>query len=151
DNQDVEMDAKSAVKVVIIEGGLGIRRLENFNVALMSTHVWKIVTRKESLWDVTGGGFNMQVCVNDIISDEVWAWPSEWHNRHPTLNLINVPILNAQQVDKLQWKAYNGSLKDFSCREGSSILVEDGDRNAKRFLDEDEGGDSNGSEKREWG
>ncbi|GJR79212.1 reverse transcriptase domain, reverse transcriptase zinc-binding domain protein [Tanacetum coccineum] len=66
---------------------------------------------------VTGGGFNMQECVNDIISDGVWAWPSEWHNRYPTLNLINVPILNAQQVDKLQWKAYDGSLKDFSCRE----------------------------------
>ncbi|GJY18410.1 hypothetical protein Tco_0389901 [Tanacetum coccineum] len=119
------------------EGGLGIRRLENFNVALMCTHVWKIVTRKESLWvkwihayklkkrsfwDVKmasnmRGGFNMQECVNDIISDGVWAWPSEWHNRYPTLNLINVHILNAQQVDKLQWKAYDGSLKDFLCRE----------------------------------
>ena len=33
-----------------IEGGLGIRKLDNFNVALMSTHVWKLITHKESLW-----------------------------------------------------------------------------------------------------
>ncbi|GJU67709.1 hypothetical protein Tco_1253968 [Tanacetum coccineum] len=31
------------------EGGLGIRRLEEFNIALMSTHIWKIVTDK-SMW-----------------------------------------------------------------------------------------------------
>ncbi|GKD12289.1 hypothetical protein Tco_1196696 [Tanacetum coccineum] len=32
------------------EGGLGIRRLDHFNVALISSHVWSILTRKESLW-----------------------------------------------------------------------------------------------------
>ncbi|GJY36464.1 reverse transcriptase zinc-binding domain-containing protein [Tanacetum coccineum] len=33
-----------------IEGGLGIRRLDPFNKALMVTHVWKLINRKESLW-----------------------------------------------------------------------------------------------------
>ncbi|GJX15534.1 reverse transcriptase domain, reverse transcriptase zinc-binding domain protein [Tanacetum coccineum] len=32
------------------EGGLGIRRIENFNIALMATHIWSILTHRESLW-----------------------------------------------------------------------------------------------------
>ena len=32
------------------EGGLGIRSLEVFNIALMTTHIWNIISNKESLW-----------------------------------------------------------------------------------------------------
>nr|GEX78415.1 hypothetical protein [Tanacetum cinerariifolium] len=32
------------------EGGLGIRRLKSFNSALMASHIWKLLTLKESLW-----------------------------------------------------------------------------------------------------
>ncbi|GJU06895.1 homeodomain-like protein [Tanacetum coccineum] len=32
------------------EGGLGLRSLEVFNLALMGTHIWNIVSSKESLW-----------------------------------------------------------------------------------------------------
>ncbi|GKA71110.1 SPX and EXS domain-containing protein [Tanacetum coccineum] len=32
------------------EGRLGIRRLELFNKALISSHIWSLLTRKESLW-----------------------------------------------------------------------------------------------------
>ena len=32
------------------EGGLGIRRLDEFNIALMVSHIWCLLTRKESLW-----------------------------------------------------------------------------------------------------
>ncbi|GKB28056.1 hypothetical protein Tco_0867457, partial [Tanacetum coccineum] len=32
------------------EGGLGIRRLDDFNKALITTQVWKLLVRKESLW-----------------------------------------------------------------------------------------------------
>nr|XP_043630001.1 uncharacterized protein LOC122601300 [Erigeron canadensis] len=32
------------------EGGLGIRRLETSNVVLMATHIWNLLTVKESLW-----------------------------------------------------------------------------------------------------
>ncbi|GJW46336.1 putative RNA-directed DNA polymerase [Tanacetum coccineum] len=45
--------AKVAWDVVCLpmkEGGLGIRRLEMFNVALISSHIWSIITDKESLW-----------------------------------------------------------------------------------------------------
>ncbi|GJW62588.1 reverse transcriptase domain, reverse transcriptase zinc-binding domain protein [Tanacetum coccineum] len=45
--------AKVAWDVVCLpmkEGGLGIRRLEMFNVALISSYIWSIITDKESLW-----------------------------------------------------------------------------------------------------
>ncbi|GKC16251.1 putative RNA-directed DNA polymerase [Tanacetum coccineum] len=47
--------AKSKVAWEIVclpkdEGGLGIRRLECFNSALMASHIWKLLTLKESLW-----------------------------------------------------------------------------------------------------
>ncbi|GKC90097.1 hypothetical protein Tco_1150746 [Tanacetum coccineum] len=32
------------------EGGLGLRSLEIFNIALMTTHIWNIISNKESLW-----------------------------------------------------------------------------------------------------
>ncbi|GJX63579.1 hypothetical protein Tco_0296479 [Tanacetum coccineum] len=32
------------------KGGLGIRCLKVFNIALMTTHIWNIVSNKESLW-----------------------------------------------------------------------------------------------------
>ncbi|GJY29596.1 RNA-directed DNA polymerase, eukaryota, reverse transcriptase zinc-binding domain protein [Tanacetum coccineum] len=33
-----------------IEGGLGVRRLDLFNKALMVPHIWNLISRKESLW-----------------------------------------------------------------------------------------------------
>ncbi|GJS65357.1 putative reverse transcriptase domain, reverse transcriptase zinc-binding domain protein [Tanacetum coccineum] len=45
--------AKVAWDVVCLpkfEGGLGIRRLEIFNRALISSHVWSLLSHKESLW-----------------------------------------------------------------------------------------------------
>nr|GEV90681.1 RNA-directed DNA polymerase, eukaryota, reverse transcriptase zinc-binding domain protein [Tanacetum cinerariifolium] len=32
------------------EGGLGIHRIEDLNIALMATHIWSILTHRESLW-----------------------------------------------------------------------------------------------------
>ncbi|GJU58418.1 hypothetical protein Tco_1236184, partial [Tanacetum coccineum] len=32
------------------EGGLGLRSLELFNIAFMTTHIWNIISNKESLW-----------------------------------------------------------------------------------------------------
>ncbi|GJV63641.1 hypothetical protein Tco_1474469 [Tanacetum coccineum] len=45
--------AKVAWEVMCLpmdEGGLGIRRLDIFNKALMVTHIWKLLSMKESLW-----------------------------------------------------------------------------------------------------
>ncbi|GJV82914.1 hypothetical protein Tco_1522812 [Tanacetum coccineum] len=40
----------ASVLILPKEGGLGIRSLEVFNLALMTTHVWNILSNKESLW-----------------------------------------------------------------------------------------------------
>ncbi|GJV72227.1 hypothetical protein Tco_1492222 [Tanacetum coccineum] len=45
--------AKVAWDVVCLpkkEGGLGLRRLDYFNKALMASHVWNLISLKESLW-----------------------------------------------------------------------------------------------------
>nr|GEX10750.1 hypothetical protein [Tanacetum cinerariifolium] len=45
--------SKVAWEVVCLpkkEGGLGVRRLELFNKALMVSHIWNLLSRKESLW-----------------------------------------------------------------------------------------------------
>nr|GEW52162.1 hypothetical protein [Tanacetum cinerariifolium] len=45
--------AKVAWEVITLpkhEGGLGIQNLEVFNLTLMTTHIWNIVSNKESLW-----------------------------------------------------------------------------------------------------
>ncbi|GJX31732.1 putative RNA-directed DNA polymerase, eukaryota, reverse transcriptase zinc-binding domain protein [Tanacetum coccineum] len=45
--------AKVAWEVVCLpkkEGGLGIRRLDIFNKALVSSHIWSLLSGKESLW-----------------------------------------------------------------------------------------------------
>ncbi|GJU01623.1 reverse transcriptase domain, reverse transcriptase zinc-binding domain protein [Tanacetum coccineum] len=55
-----------------IEGGLVIWKLHTFNVALMSSHVWKILTNQETL-AINTGGFNMQEKVVDIVHENAWA------------------------------------------------------------------------------
>ncbi|GJV29218.1 hypothetical protein Tco_1385666 [Tanacetum coccineum] len=45
--------AKVSWEVVCLpkdEGGLGVRRLDHFNKALMISHIWKLLSLKESLW-----------------------------------------------------------------------------------------------------
>ncbi|GKE04119.1 hypothetical protein Tco_1396137, partial [Tanacetum coccineum] len=32
------------------EGGLGVRKLDTVNIALMTSHIWKLITHKESMW-----------------------------------------------------------------------------------------------------
>ncbi|GJU34638.1 uncharacterized protein Tco_1182992 [Tanacetum coccineum] len=52
------------------EGGLGIRRLDHFNVALISSHVWSILTRKESLWVKWIHTHKLRVVIFGIILSE---------------------------------------------------------------------------------
>nr|GEU79019.1 hypothetical protein [Tanacetum cinerariifolium] len=73
-------NAKVAWEAVCLpyrEGGLGIRRLDDFNVALMATHVWCILINKESLWvqwihsyKLNGRIFWDVPCLGDVS----WGW-----------------------------------------------------------------------------
>nr|GEU74353.1 reverse transcriptase domain, reverse transcriptase zinc-binding domain protein [Tanacetum cinerariifolium] len=80
------------------EGGLGIRRIDDFNVALMATHIWSILTHIESLWvkwvhtvklkgrslwDVSCRGNKLK------IQDRLWQWDA---GLSIDLNLLRCPL-----------------------------------------------------------
>nr|GEX35132.1 hypothetical protein [Tanacetum cinerariifolium] len=88
------------------EGGLGIRRLECFNTAIMASHIWKIISLKESLWwtelepigcfvshrDMARVGLTPNSKVHDVIIDGTWLWPHDLIAKFLVLNNYNVPI-----------------------------------------------------------
>ncbi|XP_071687721.1 uncharacterized protein [Rutidosis leptorrhynchoides] len=80
------------------EGGLGIKRLKYWNIALMATHVWRILNHKESLWV---------------------KWIHEYHLKDksfwdvPIKPDIEPPVLQ-QGLDSIKWKSVDGLLRDFS-------------------------------------
>ncbi|GKE08547.1 hypothetical protein Tco_1412098 [Tanacetum coccineum] len=97
------------------EGGLGLRHLDIFNYALMTTHIWKIVSSKKSLWvrwihtyKLRGRSF-WDVPVK---SDMSWGWP--WLHKAPDIGTIAAPVLDVLQTDVTQWSDHNGTLSSFS-------------------------------------
>ncbi|GJT32481.1 putative reverse transcriptase domain, reverse transcriptase zinc-binding domain protein [Tanacetum coccineum] len=99
-----------------IEGGLVIWKLHTFNVALMSSHVWKILTNQETL-AINTRGFNMQEKVVDIVHENAWVWPNLWYSHFPILSSIQVPNLFNNQEDGIYLKLQDGSLKNYYVRE----------------------------------
>ncbi|GJY41443.1 hypothetical protein Tco_0428713 [Tanacetum coccineum] len=89
--------SKVAWEVVCLpknEGGLGIRRLEVFNSALMIAHIWKLLSLKESLW-----GWRKILQLRPTISEFIWCnlgdgaatslWFDKWCEMGPLANLIS--------------------------------------------------------------
>ncbi|GKD72130.1 protein LAZ1, partial [Tanacetum coccineum] len=70
------------------EGGLGLRSLDVFNIALMTTHIWNIVSNKESLWP--------------------------WLVKAPVLGMVQLPQLQPMVRDKIQWFDFNRNMVEFS-------------------------------------
>ncbi|GJX23787.1 hypothetical protein Tco_0228232 [Tanacetum coccineum] len=112
------------------EGGLGIRKLDVFNKALMVSHIWNLLSLKESLWvgnganisswfdrwssicplseiilprDIHRTGFTMNTKLSEIIVEGQWVWPHDWFLKHPILSTINVPSL-IDSVDSIEWR-----------------------------------------------
>ncbi|GJU82334.1 hypothetical protein Tco_1284699 [Tanacetum coccineum] len=115
--------AKVAWDVICLpkkEGGLGLRKLELFNKALMTSHVWDILRRKESLWikwihvykirernfwdlplrgNITWG-WRKILQLRPIIRDFIWfrigdgsqvsMWYDRWCNNNPLSNIISI-------------------------------------------------------------
>nr|GEW31844.1 hypothetical protein [Tanacetum cinerariifolium] len=69
------------------EGGLGIRRLRSFNQALMVSHLWKVLTLKDSLWV-------KWIHVYKLKDRNFWdvplrAWFDNWCALSPLANVIS--------------------------------------------------------------
>ncbi|GJY84194.1 hypothetical protein Tco_0497570 [Tanacetum coccineum] len=106
--------AKVSWEVVCLpknEGGLGVRRLDTFNKALMVPHIWNLLARKDTLWplaniiscrDIHRAGFSLCSKVNDAIRDGAWVWPEEWLSKYPSL--ISVAAL----FFRMRWISWNG-------------------------------------------
>nr|GEY98777.1 hypothetical protein [Tanacetum cinerariifolium] len=122
------------------EGGLGIRSHECFNAAIMASHIWKIISLKESLWvkwihkyklkgrnfwdfplrepigclvshrDMVRVGLTPNSKVHDVIIDGTWLWPHDLIAKFLVLNNYNVPI-NYKDVDRLVWRDSHGNVK----------------------------------------
>ncbi|GJS64451.1 putative reverse transcriptase domain, reverse transcriptase zinc-binding domain protein [Tanacetum coccineum] len=121
------------------EGGLGLRSLDLFNMALMTTHIWNIVSNKESLWVRWIHTYKLRnrsfwdLPIKDNVS---WGWlkllqlrvlvrpffwvklgngrdTSVWHDT-PILNLIPAPNLDENTVDCIRWRDINGVFSEFS-------------------------------------
>nr|GEU98544.1 reverse transcriptase domain, reverse transcriptase zinc-binding domain protein [Tanacetum cinerariifolium] len=116
------------------ERGLGIRRLSSFNQALMVSHVWKILSLKDSLWvkwihtyklknrnfwdvPIRGnmtGGFDKLSKVRDLITHGQFTWPPDWLLKYPMLASINVPNIVDGVPDTLVWLNKAGIATPFS-------------------------------------
>ncbi|GJV91873.1 hypothetical protein Tco_1539686 [Tanacetum coccineum] len=118
------------------EGGLGIRRLEHFNSALLVSHIWNLLSLKESLWvkwvhayKLNGRNFwdvpiretyigcitlflALYSHVGDVIRDGDWVWPRVLLDKYQFLNECTVPLSN--NCDTLEWRLYDGTVKRFS-------------------------------------
>ncbi|GJZ58864.1 putative RNA-directed DNA polymerase [Tanacetum coccineum] len=101
------------------EGGLGIRRLDHFNSALMVSHVWKLISLKESLWvkwiheyklkrrsfwdiPMRGNmtwGWRKMLQIHPLIREFIWSkvgngsrtslWFDKWCDLGPLSNMIS--------------------------------------------------------------
>ncbi|GJV25614.1 hypothetical protein Tco_1378309 [Tanacetum coccineum] len=118
------------------EGGLRLRSLEVFNLALMTTHIWNLVSNKESfcigngmntsLWydtwsthcplckllspkDITREGYSIHTCVADLIVNGAWNWPFSWLAKAPNLGLVPTPTLTASSQDRRKWRDTNAT------------------------------------------
>nr|GFA58390.1 hypothetical protein [Tanacetum cinerariifolium] len=88
------------------EGGLGLRRLDCFNKALIVSHLWKLISMKESLWvkwvhtyklrgrsfwDVSIRGLNLDSRVCDIVQGDGWSWLDYLVSKYPFLDQLVMP------------------------------------------------------------
>ncbi|XP_071697482.1 uncharacterized protein [Rutidosis leptorrhynchoides] len=122
-----------------IEGGLGIKRLKVWNVALLSTHIWRLLSNKESLWvrwvhsyRLMGQNFwDIQtpanaswswrniLCIREVIRGRFFhevgngnitsAWFDCWCSQGPLSAVISRRVLS-----QTGYSATNGEMREFS-------------------------------------
>ncbi|GJV95702.1 hypothetical protein Tco_1547279, partial [Tanacetum coccineum] len=74
------------------EGGLDV-----FNIALMTTYIWNIVSNKGVLMgryelrDISREGFSISTSVAELVTNGSWSWPQSWLLKASDLGLIPDP------------------------------------------------------------
>ncbi|GJS62835.1 uncharacterized protein Tco_0677399 [Tanacetum coccineum] len=121
------------------EGGLGIRRLDDFNVALVAYHtrIWPFIWhninngRSTSMWfdrwvdscplcdmltvrNIVRSGFSLSNTVSDLVCNGSWRWPHDWLSRFS--NIVNILVLNIKDEldDIIFWRNVQGVFQRFS-------------------------------------
>nr|GEW62149.1 hypothetical protein [Tanacetum cinerariifolium] len=131
-DQNFPCRSKVAWEVVCLpkaEGGLGIKRLGVFNNALMSSNIWKLLTRKESLWvqwihtyklkdqnfwDIPCLTSNSKV--SDLLLEGTLVWPPDLIARYPMLLSVTSPSM-VGPCDQQEWRNRSGNIVPFSVNE----------------------------------
>ncbi|XP_071694395.1 uncharacterized protein [Rutidosis leptorrhynchoides] len=125
------------------EGGLGIKSLKTWNIALMVYHIWNIITCKQTLWVKWIHTYRLQnhnFWVVDNVASGSWVWrkilsirqlvrhlivhvvgngsnTSAWFDSWTDFGpLAQIQVPNTTQEDKVGWKDSNGELVEFSSK-----------------------------------
>lgn len=83
------------------EGGIGIRRLGVFNIALITSHIWRLLAKKESLWVAwiyehkLNGRSLWELPITSHIS---WAWRKNLHVRQVVRPFIRWQVGNGLTI-----------------------------------------------------
>ncbi|GKD95503.1 RNA-directed DNA polymerase, eukaryota, reverse transcriptase zinc-binding domain protein [Tanacetum coccineum] len=80
-------------------GGLGIRNLESWNVALLAKLLWNIASKKDTLWVKDKIGDRMQYEIGD--GSKVYLWYDEWHSSGLLINQVTNRDLYDARIPKM--------------------------------------------------
>ncbi|XP_022007904.1 uncharacterized protein LOC110907196 [Helianthus annuus] len=108
------------------EGGLGIRSIMDVNKTLLPSHIWSLITNRQSLslgpMDpliqvesplrsfitprvFANAGFSLNNTVADIVAEDgQWLWPQAWYNLYQVLINIDPPQIISNMNDRFSWK-----------------------------------------------
>ncbi|GJT56896.1 putative reverse transcriptase domain-containing protein [Tanacetum coccineum] len=66
-------------------------------------------------------GYNLRMCVADVIEDGAWVWPQAWLLKAPNLANIPVPLL-IDREDQMRWRDGSGNMHVFSVKHAWEAL-----------------------------
>ncbi|GJZ47279.1 hypothetical protein Tco_0601111, partial [Tanacetum coccineum] len=104
------------------EGGLGVKRLDLFNKALMSSHVWKLLVRKDSLWvkwihtyKIKHRNFWDIPCRGN--GQNISIWYDRWCPLSTLANFVSTRDMYRASLNMsstLEWRTHSGAVKKFT-------------------------------------